>query len=389
MATLSAVAAAVSGSLEVSEVFEALQGVLSQRMGIPGGAIFSYDQGEDRLSLEVGWGLSQAALAQLENLPAASYHDDRVIHGKEPILELDLPKTGPFAGLAACEPPWRGHLAIPLVAEGEIQGVADLFTRSPAGFGQEQVAFFAALGQQVGIALENARLFCQVRAGRERLRQLSQRLMKVQEAERRHIARELHDQIGQELTALKLVLATGARGQTGTQPAYLEEAMTLLDELMIRVRDLSLDLRPSILDDLGLLPALLWHFERYTAQTGVRVKLGHSGLERRFHSATETAAYRIIQEALTNVARHAEVAEVTVRVWVEEDRLGVQIEDQGKGFDPGAALASGASGGLRGMRERAGLMGGRLEIESSPGAGTRLIAELPLGAWIERRGTER
>jgi signal transduction histidine kinase len=144
------------------------------------------------------------------------------------------------------------------------------------------------------------------------------------------------------------------------------------------VRQLSLDLRPAILDDLGLLPALLWHFDRYQDQ-GVRVTFKHSGIEgRRFGSTLETAAYRIIQEALTNVARHACVCDVIVRAWTNSETLGVQIEDHGKGFDIELALAGSKTSGLTGMRERATLLEGQFIIESRPGAGTHITAEFPL-----------
>jgi signal transduction histidine kinase len=145
------------------------------------------------------------------------------------------------------------------------------------------------------------------------------------------------------------------------------------------VRDLSLDLRPAMLDDLGLLHALLWHLERYTGQTGVYVGLAHTGIEgQRLSPEIETAAYRIVQEALTNVARHANVDKVKVNVSADAENLSVQISDLGKGFDPQAALATGESSGLAGMRERAQLLGGTLTIESSAGAGTTVIALLPL-----------
>jgi signal transduction histidine kinase len=226
--------------------------------------------------------------------------------------------------------------------------------------------------------MANARLFDQVRAGRERLQTLSRRLVEVQEAERRHIARELHDEIGQVLTGLSLALEMSARAPAEAVQPSLNDAQALVNDLMARVRDLSLGLRPAMLDDLGLLPALLWHVERYTAQTDVQVNFQHRGLERRFGAEIETALYRIVQEALTNVARHAGVDEVTVRVWASPDTLGVQIEDRGSGFDPKAALASGSTSGLASMRERAALLGGHLVIESSPEAGSRLTAELPV-----------
>ncbi|HZS40910.1 MAG TPA: sensor histidine kinase [Polyangia bacterium] len=196
----------------------------------------------------------------------------------------------------------------------------------------------------------------------------------LEEAERRHIARELHDEIGQSLTALKIRLAIA--GDAGG----LGEARALVDDLMSRVSNLSLDLRPAMLDDLGLLPALLWLFERYTAQTQIEVAFEHEGLGDRFSPESETAAFRIVQEALTNAARHSGEKRVTVRVWraPTSATLGVQIEDRGRGFDADSALAAGKSSGLLGMRERAVALGGTLTIEARPGSGTRLHAELPL-----------
>ena len=133
-----------------------------------------------------------------------------------------------------------------------------------------------------------------------------------------------------------------------------------------------------MLDDLGLLPALLWHFERYATQTGVRVNLKHSGMERRFATELETALYRVVQEALTNVARHAGVNEVTVRVWADQVALSVQVEDQGVGFDPRGDLVARGNGGLSGMYERATSLGGQLLVETALGTGTCLTAEWPL-----------
>jgi len=229
----------------------------------------------------------------------------------------------------------------------------------------------------------------QVRASRRQLATLSKRLLEVQENERRQIARELHDEIGQMLTGLKFVLEAAARAPAGTEHR-LTEAQSLVNELIARVRNLSLGLRPAMLDDFGLVPALLWLIERYTAQTHIQVDFGHSGLEHRFASEIETAAYRIVQEALNNVARHAHESEVSVRVWVDQDILHLQVEDWGVGFDVEAVLAAGRSGGLTGMRERAGLLGGRFNIESIRGVGTRVSAELPLqGGWLERRQHER
>jgi len=213
----------------------------------------------------------------------------------------------------------------------------------------------------------------------QELQALSRRLVEVQEAERTHIARELHDEIGQNLTGLKLTLGAIPRlGEEGKE-RNLKLAMELTTELMGQVRAMSLDLRPGMLDDLGLLPALQWHLDRYTTQTGVCVEFEEEGLrDRRFNRASETAAYRIVQEALTNVARYADIKSARVRVRVVRDKLHLSIVDQGNGFEPEVILAAGRSNGLAGMRERALLLGGTFGIQSSPGAGTRLMAELPL-----------
>lgn len=212
----------------------------------------------------------------------------------------------------------------------------------------------------------------------DQLKTLSRRLMEVQELERRNIALELHDEIGQLLTGLKLTLDVSARRSAPEAGDSLERARDLVNELMARVRKLSLDLRPAILDDLGILPTLLWHIEHYTAQTNVKVNFKHHGLEKqRFAPEVETAAYRVVQEALTNVARHAGVGEVTVTVWTHQGILSIEIADNGNGFDIEHVLARETSG-LTGMRERSTLAGGQLRIESRPGGGTRLLAELKI-----------
>jgi PAS domain S-box-containing protein len=226
---------------------------------------------------------------------------------------------------------------------------------------------------------ERERLHHQVQTANARLQALSLRLLDVQESERRHLARELHDEIGQQLTGLKLILDMNAFQPGKPVRASLTEAQDLLGQLMQQVRELSLSLRPAMLDDLGLLPALIWHLERYTSQTGIQVNFQHNGIERRRMAPTvETAAYRIVQEALTNVARYAQVKEVNVRLWRAGDHLHLEVVDQGAGFDLQGVLGAPQSNGLTGMSERATLIGGQFKIESTRGVGTRLTATLPL-----------
>jgi PAS domain S-box-containing protein len=215
-----------------------------------------------------------------------------------------------------------------------------------------------------------------------RLHALSQRLLEVQEEERRHLARELHDEVGQLLTSLRLLLKPYGGAQSMPDPSKLEQAQAIVDQLLDKVRGLSFDLRPTVLDQLGLIPALFELFENYTKQTGVQVRFQHKNVERRFVPEVETTAYRIVQEALTNVARHAGPLKegVTVRVWATQDMVSVQIEDRGYGFDPEAVLATSRSSGLAGMRERVMLLNGQLTIDSKQSVGTQITAELPLGS---------
>jgi len=279
---------------------------------------------------------------------------------------------------------------VPLVVQGQAIGVLGADRKqSRRPLDSATLNLLQLFAAQAAVAIHNARLFDQVFAGRQRLQALSRRLVELQEAERRHIARELHDEISQILTGLKLAIEMGSRLPAGGVTVGLGEAQALANDLIGRVRELSLDLRPAMLDDLGVLPALVWHIERYTARTDIKVAFEQYGLERRFPPEVETATYRIVQEALTNVARHARVTEVVVRLLADQESVSVHVEDQGAGFDPGAAFASAGTSGLAGMRERATLLGGRLVVESVPGAGTRVTAELPLSDTLERRADAR
>ena len=221
----------------------------------------------------------------------------------------------------------------------------------------------------------------------DELRTLSRRLVRIQEEERRTIARELHDEIGQTLTVLKLMLDRAKHPPTGDAISTLTEAEELVNGLMEQVRKLSLELRPGMLDDIGLLPTLLWYFDNYTAKTNIKVNFKHSGLQVPFSSDVMVAAYRIVQEALTNILRHADVTEINVTAWTDQQMLSIRIEDKGKGFDL-KSISPGISGGLLGMYERADSLDGELTIDSTPGQGTTIVTRLPLSGSSTTSGEE-
>ena len=251
-------------------------------------------------------------------------------------------------------------------------------------FGVNDVSFLQATANVLAEAIGRFDVENALRAARDRERGLRQRLemhsrmvVEAQEGERCRIARELHDEIGQSLTGLKLTLEDHGHLSTAAVAERLTRARDVTVELLRRVQELALDLRPAMLDDLGLRPALLWLVERYSVQTGIDVDMHCSDVADRLPPELETAAYRIVQEALTNVARHAGVGRVTVDCTVAADGLRVEVADDGSGFDVDAVPA-GSSSGLAGMEERARSAGGRLWIRSEPERGTTVVAHLPI-----------
>jgi PAS domain S-box-containing protein len=219
-----------------------------------------------------------------------------------------------------------------------------------------------------------------IRSQNQRIQDVSRQLVKVQEREKRMLASELHDDLGQSLTSLKLMLELASSTRSNMNKRnMMEDSLILVSELMGKVRNLSLDLRPAMLDDFGLFTALRWLFERFHNQTGVVVRCDYNlDDDQRFDPAIETAAFRITQEALTNVARYAGVREAEVHLEIGE-KMSIEIIDQGAGFGylqeihkPVGSL------GLSGMQERARLLGGQVEIFSEKGGGTRVLATIPL-----------
>jgi len=212
------------------------------------------------------------------------------------------------------------------------------------------------------------------------LREHAQRLVTALEEERRRIASELHDEVGQQLIGMKFAMERALHHAQSTEARHaIQDGLRQLADLTELVRELSLSFRPAMLDTLGLLPTLLWHFNRYTARTGIRVRFNHSGLDEvTLPQAHSTTIYRVIQEALTNIARHANTDEAVVEIRVSPGRLWLKIKDEGEGFDPEQALRDYRSSGLRGMQERLHWLSGKLEIKSDPRKGTLILAAIPI-----------
>jgi PAS domain S-box-containing protein len=270
-------------------------------------------------------------------------------------------------------------------AEGEISGY-EFEYQTPGGrtgwalcYGEmiERLGEKYILGEFLDIT-QRKQDEARIRQQNQELQALSRRLVEVQEAERRALALELHDELGQSLNSLKMALDLIAGLPPEEVPSQIAFGQDLAARLIDRVRRMSLELRPSMLDDLGLLAALNWLFKNFGEQGGLQVHFSSAGMERRFSSLVEITAYRIIQEALTNVLRHAGSSEAEVTAWVDAQALHLQVSDYGGGFDPESTRQGHASSGLSGMRERARSAGGSLRIVSEPGEGVVVSALLPI-----------
>jgi PAS domain S-box-containing protein len=215
----------------------------------------------------------------------------------------------------------------------------------------------------------------------EELRALAADLQWAREDERRHLARELHDELGNVLTGLNMSV-----DQLGKLPAArdpnvqmrLKDMAAQIERTIKVVRRLATDLRPAVLDDLGLLAAIEWQLQEFQARSGVASQFQSVGEALPLNPDQAIALYRIVQESLTNVARHAEARQVTVSLSEADGHVVVRIQDDGRGFDP-AKMGRTGSFGLAGMRERAHALAGRLAIESTPGGGTTVVVSVPLG----------
>jgi len=277
----------------------------------------------------------------------------------------------------------KSELSVPIRMGGDVIGVIDVQSKQLDAFWQDDVTVIETLADQIAVAIKNARLYDAERQARRQLRKLASHLQDARERERKQLSQELHDELGQALTAIGYELATiddelPGQASPGTRKR-MRDARSLVRQVDEQVSEMALDLRPSMLDDLGLLPALRWYVRHYATRRDVDLSLELIDLEARLPPALETALYRAVQEALTNVAKHAGATSVRVEVRQEASRIVAVIEDDGRGFNVTEKLhrADRPGLGLLGMEERISSLGGTLSIHSQPGQGTSLTIYLP------------
>lgn len=403
LSILNAVALTVNQSLNLKDILNRALDEVLQLTGIDVVAIFLQDANKGQLKLSASRGLS-------ENAARLAYQVGLLDSSCGGVIELGravvVPDLSPYRGRGA-ESLKREHISalmhVPLITKGCALGSMCVGTRGHMEFDSEEQRLLTAIGNQIAIAVENARLYAEVQR-RERLRgELFTKALAAQEEERKRIARELHDEVSQSLTALLYEAEDGLELEySSASRERLQSICELTQHTLNNIHKLIFDLRPSMLDQLGLIPALRWLAESRLGTRGVRVTVNAvsdsdpSDQETDAHRLSpeiETTLYRVVQEAINNIARHAAARNVEISLDLTGEVVRVDIRDDGIGFDLAELKASSAKDieemeadlpgntrglGILGMQERIELLGGELEILAMPGNGTQIHILVPL-----------
>ena len=382
-AALNSIAATVSRSLDLETIMSAsLDRVLDIMQADAGSILLANGHRDSFVGVQKG-------------LPDGTYQDcltssgndclcGRAIREGRAVLVEDA-SSHPGQMEATCPAKGFDSLAVvPLRAKDRPLGVLLVASRRPHQLGPPEMELLAAIGNTVGVAVENALLHGELREKEEVRTQLLNRAISAQEEERKRIARELHDESAQVLATLLVEIGTAEEMLPATNKqakTILGRAKTDATRALTEMRQMILDLRPSALDDLGLVAAVQWYAKTRLEQAGVEVRLKVDGSQRRLPAAVETALFRIAQEAINNVAKHSGAHSASIRLEFSQPSVALVVEDDGQGFDTKTVSESRDKSrglGLLGMRERAALLGGTASIESQPGKGTRVAVEVPL-----------
>jgi signal transduction histidine kinase len=320
-----------------------------------------------------------------------------ILRGTAPLRLKHIGAHPLSSGFPPHHPPMDSFLGVPLLLRGENLGNLYLTDKKGAEeFSAADERLIVILAAHAAIAIDNARLYQrtnetlerrleELRAVNERMQRLTSLVIGAQEEERRRISRELHDDTAQALTSLLVRLRLLARQVSSEQRDTLLELLDLTSATLDGVRRLSIDLRPSTLDDLGLAPAVESYAREFGERWGLSVRTRTQGLTSRLRRDIEMVVYRVVQEALTNIAKHAGATAVEIDMHQDGARVTAIVRDDGRGFDAGHALASRERGlGLFGMQERAQLVGGYVDVRSTPGAGSVVTLVVPLHSAEEQ-----
>ena len=384
---LSRVSAAVSGLRDLDAILEvALDTMLDIMNGTIGG-ILLIDEQTQTLSYRVYRGLSDKYAEEM-HLKLGEGIAGRVAQtGKSVLLEdISTDTRAAWHDLISTEG-LKAFISVPLRAKDTVLGVLNVASRLPRGFTKDDMHLLHAIGDQVGVAIEQAELYERLRKERENYRRLARHMLIAQEEERGRVARELHDETSQSLTGLSLnmqallSIANASDFGDAAFKAKLEKAYNITLQLGSEISEIMKSLRPTALDSLGLGPAIHQYAENRLQSVGINVSVQHEGMEARLPSEVEFGLYRIAQGAIANIAWHSQAKNTVISVQCTSGELIMEIEDDGKGFDASRPIEvdeSGRGRGLFSMKERASLLGGTCDIQSQPGKGTKIIVKVPV-----------
>jgi len=382
LSTLNSLARTVSHSLDLDEVLTRALDHITEMAKMDVAAIFLLQERLGDLQLKALHGFSEESARLVSKLGLLEGDCGGVINTGKMVVVPDLNCYGRSGSRVVGREKLRSLVHVPLNAKGDTLGSMCVGNRVKKGFSQEDLDFLSAVGDQIAMAVENARLYAEIRR-KERMRGgLLQKVITAQEEERKRIARELHDETSQALTALLYEVEEALEGQCDEESAQtLEHVRTLTTQTLEGIHKMIYDLRPSLLDHLGLSAAVRWLAETRLEANGVRVRLDEDPNLGRLPAEMEIALFRVVQEAISNILRHAGARNVIISLQKRDGQLHMAIEDDGIGFDMdeivhGADTSRGL--GLLGMSERAQLFGGSLYINSTLGEGTCVYAQIPL-----------
>ena len=312
----------------------------------------------------------------------------RITELRPDMVLMDVQLAGLMDGMIAAQE-IRAKLALPVVfltASPDDDVLTSVRFAEPFGYILKPFST-RELGTFLTMALYKHQAEARLQTSTRQLKALSRRVLDAQEQERRRVAIELHDELGQLLTAIKINLQLSERFKDKAPADLYSENIRIVEDALQQVRHLATGLRPSMLDDLGLAPALKWMAEQSASRSGFEVTFQHDRQQVRLAPEIETACFRIVQEALTNITRHAQARHVDIVLRHEQGELLLSVQDDGLGFDLAAMherAVAGGSLGVLGMQERATLLGGQLDIGSAPGRGCTVQLRCPWRNQKER-----
>jgi signal transduction histidine kinase len=380
---LSAIASTVSQSLDLDTVLNLALDKVLMLMKANTGGILLLDKETQTLSYRVYRGLSESFVKGVAGLELGEGIAGKVAELGEPIYVTDISQDPRLTRPVVVTEGLRALASVPLRSKNKVLGVMNIASHAPRQFSHQDIHLLSSVADQVSVAIENAQLYLEVQRMADMRGQLLDRIISSQEEERKRIARELHDETSQVLSSLSVNLQALA----DALPRYPEQVKTRLGELQSMAANMldglhriMYELRPSLLDDFGLAVAVKSLAENRLEPAGVKVHLASYGMKKRLPLELETALFRIVQEAISNIVRHAEADSATITLRSKEDSIVVRIADNGKGFDFNQVFRSSKrrGTGLLGMKERAELLGGHLTVDSQPAGGTRITAEIPV-----------